>query len=92
MNGRWHIKQLDGDDEDDDNSDDGEDIDKEYLAGSKERGIEKRAAMVVNILSSDFKLEPNAKITGLLIRPGKGKGSRTTQEGRLGTQTNATST
>jgi pentatricopeptide repeat protein len=40
----------------------------EVLARSKERGIEKRAAMIVNSLASDFNLEPDAKITGLLIQ------------------------
>ncbi|KAL3910343.1 MAG: hypothetical protein SGILL_007729 [Bacillariaceae sp.] len=38
------------------------------LEESREKGLEKRAAMVVDSLSNDYDLEPNAVITGLLIK------------------------
>ncbi|KAG7371769.1 PPR: pentatricopeptide repeat domain containing protein [Nitzschia inconspicua] len=52
----------------------------EILADSKERGLEKRAAMVVDSLASDYNMEPNATITGLLIQIlAKSRGPRAAQ-------------
>lgn len=52
----------------------------ETMVDSKERGLEKRAAMVVDSLASDYNMEPNAKITGLMIQMmAKSRGHRAAQ-------------